>query len=242
MDHAKNAIKTTTTPTVLVIGLSILMLFGLVFLVYGNRTQMAHAEQNIQGETMSNNKGGGAADDLISPITEWVGIAAIGMAAGLVMSLGTKFNNNYNNSTDLLRKTIFVSMAVLSISVGIIHLLLVKEHMTESYIWGIGFLSMGIPQILYGMIIMIFAKNFLSSAKTVYNIGIAGNVLFIGIFIYVRLFVPPFSPDGTPVNELQTNGILTVIIQSILVALLVYLLKGNKVKKQTIARRMANPK
>ena len=127
--------STSNLQTVLLASvLSAALVFSIVvFSFNGYYTQIAHAEQNTQVGEMTK---GGVADDLISPITERVGMAAIGMTAGL------------------------------SISVGIIHLLLVKEHMRESYIWGIGFLSMGIPQILYGMIIMMFAKNFLSSAKT----------------------------------------------------------------------------
>jgi hypothetical protein len=215
------------------------VLVGVVFSLYGYPAQLTFAEANMQREMSGNNSG---ADDLISPISEWVGIAAIGMTVGLVISIRIKFSYN-NSSTHLLRRTILASATILSISVGIIHLLLIKEHMTESHMWGIGFLSMGISQIVYGLI-MIFAKKFLSSAKTVlYNIGISGNALFIGMFIYVRLFVPPFSPDGTPVNELQTNGILTVIIQLILIVTLIYLVKCNIAKKQptSLAPRMEQP-
>jgi len=215
------------------------VLVGVVFSLYGYPAQLAFAEANMQREMSGNNRG---ADDLISPITEWVGIAAIGMTVGLVISIRIKFSYN-NNSTHPIRRTILASAAILSISVGIIHLLLIKEHMTESFMWGIGFFSMGISQIAYGLI-MIFAIKFRSAAKTVlYNIGISGNALFIGMFIYIRLFVPPFSPDGTPVNELQTNGILTVIVQLILIVTLVYLVKGNKAKKQptSLQPRMEQP-
>ncbi len=224
----KKTLTKTTTTTALVIGLSVLLLFGLEFALYGNHTQTAYAEGKTQGQ-MGDNMGGGAVD-LVSPLTEWIGIGAIGMTAGLVISPRTKSNNSIYS----IRKTIFASIAVLSFSVGIIHILLIKEHMGESYMWGIGFLSMGTSQVICGTII-IFAKNFTSSVKAVlYDIGIAGNALFIGIFIYARLFVLPFSPDAAPVKELQTNGILTVIIQLLLVASLAYLVKANKVKEQTV--------
>jgi hypothetical protein len=48
------------------------------------------------------------------------------------------------------------------------------------------------------------------------------------MFIYVRLFVPPFSPEATPVSELELNGVLTVVIELLIVALLAYLAKEKK--------------
>jgi hypothetical protein len=162
------------------------------------------------------------AADLISSITEWVGIAALGMTTGLVIS-----------STGRMRKTVFVSTAVLSFAVGIIHLLLVKEHSAESSIWGIGFLVMGVSQIIYG-IVMVFAKTLLpmASIKRLFcEIGIAGNALFVGIFVLARI-TGIFSPDGTPVNELEPNGIMTVVIELLIVALLSYLVKDKKEKQE----------
>jgi hypothetical protein len=182
-----------------------------------------NGKEGAIGQMVGMEDGKKDAADLISPITEWVGIAAIGVTTGLVIS-----------SKGRMRKTIFASTAVLSFAVGIIHLLLVKEHMAESYMWGIGFLGMGIFQIIYG-IVMIFPKMLLSAATTktlFYRIGIAVNALFVDIFIYVRLLPPPFSPEGTPVSELEPNGIITVVIELLIVALLSYLIKDKKEKQE----------
>ena len=46
-----------------------------------------------------------------------------------------------------------------------------------------------------------------------YFFGIAGNALLIGIFVKVRLFTQPFSPEAAPINELEPNGIITVMTQ-----------------------------
>jgi hypothetical protein len=164
------------------------------------------------------------AADLIPPITEWVGIAAIGMTTGLVIS-----------STTGTRKCIFTSIGVLSFAVGIIHLLLVNEHMAESYMWGIGFLVMGVSQMIYGGV-MVFVKTLLpivSTKRIFYAIGIAGNALFVGIFILART-TGVFSPDGSPVDELEPNGILTILIELLIVALLSYVINDKKEKKQEV--------
>ena len=53
-------------------------------------------------------------------------------------------------------------------------------------------------------------------------------------FILVRLVVPPFSPEGTPINELEPNGIITLIIEMILVILMAYQLKHKDKIKENI--------
>jgi len=58
-----------------------------------------------------------------------------------------------------------------------------------------------------------------------------GNALLVIIFIFVRLFTPPFSPEETPVNELDPNGIITLIIEILIVVLLAYVIRfKEKVK------------
>lgn len=128
------------------------------------------------------------------------------------------------------RKRIITSIAILSLSVGAIHLLLVQEHSKESIWWGIFFLISGIAQIVYG-IIMLFARK--PKTNTIlYYIGIIGNALLVGTFILVRLVTPPFSPENTPVNELEPNGIITLIIETLIVVLLCYIVnfKGESKK------------
>ncbi|MGH9978546.1 MAG: hypothetical protein ACRD8Z_22350, partial [Nitrososphaeraceae archaeon] len=108
----------------------------------------------------------------------------------------------------------------------------IDEHMKESYMWGVGFLVMGISQIAYG-IIMIFANRLsIGTKRILYEIGIAGNILFVIIFVYARLFVPPFSPEGAPISEIEPNGLITLVIQMLIVTLLIYLTR-KKVKEQS---------
>jgi hypothetical protein len=108
--------------------------------------------------------------------------------------------------------------------------------------WGIGFLVMGISQLIYGVVFIIFADNLIRLLKRAvvlssYSIGIIGNTLLVAIFIYARLFVPPFSPEAIPVNEIEVNGILTVIIEIFIVGLLVYLVKRERVEERPIINK-----
>lgn len=174
---------------------------------------------------------------LITSITEWIGIGALTITAGVLLLLGNNIipakNANNRNSHRIMetKVSIFTLIGILSIAVGIIHILLVNEHMTESYVWGIAFLAMGVPQLGYG-IVMIFAERLgANTRKVLYKMGIAANVLFLIMFIYVRIFVPPFSPEGTPVRELEPNGILTVVIELFIVAILVYLTRVKEIEQ-----------
>jgi hypothetical protein len=49
----------------------------------------------------------------------------------------------------------------------------------------------------------------------------------VGIFVMVRLFTPPFSSEAAPINELEPNGIVTIITEIFLIVLLAYLIKSS---------------
>src|SRR5918995_4540135 len=125
---------------------------------------LAFAQGGGDREMAMNNKseeGGAEAADSISHITEDIGIFAIGFSLGLlILPLINRRNTDTNMKPNLMmRKNIFVSVAVLTIAAGVIHILLVKEHMEESYVWGIGFVAMGISQLMYGGVFIVFANN-----------------------------------------------------------------------------------
>ena len=192
-------------------------------------------KENDMMNNMSIDSGGNS--HLITSITEWIGISALTITTGVILLLGNNIirtnNPNNRNSYRLMetKVSIFTLIGILSIAVGVIHILLVNEHMMESYIWGIAFLAMGVPQFGYG-IMMIFAERLgTTTRKSLYKIGIAANMLFVIMFVFVRLFAPPFSPEGTPVRELEPNGVLTVVIELFIVALLVYLTRVKKIEQ-----------
>jgi MFS family permease len=209
---------------------------------------LAFAQGGGDREMAMNNsgeEGGGAeAADSISHITEDVGIFAIGVSLGLlILPLINRRRNTTTIPNLIARKNIFISIAALTMAAGIIHILLVKEHMEESYMWGIGFLVMGISQVIYGGVFIIFADNLRrrllkrATVLSLYSIGIIGNTLLVAIFVYVRLFIPPFSPEAIPVNEIEVNGILTVVMEIFIVGLLVYLVKRERVEERPIINK-----
>jgi MFS family permease len=209
---------------------------------------LAFAQGGGDREMAMNNsgeEGGGAeAADSISHITEDVGIFAIGVSLGLlILPLINRRSTTTTIPNLMARKNIFISIAALTMAAGIIHILLVKEHMEESYMWGIGFLVMGITQLIYGGVLIIFADNLRrrllkrAAVLSLYSIGIIGNTLLVAIFVYVRLFIPPFSPEAIPVNEIEVNGILTVVMEIFIVGLLVYLVKRERVEERPIINK-----
>lgn len=70
-----------------------------------------------------------------------------------------------------------------------------------------------------------------SLRNILYYIGIIGNSMLVITFVLVRLVTPPFSPEVTPINELEPNGIITLIIEIVLVILMVYQLKKTLQKR-----------
>jgi hypothetical protein len=206
---------------------------------------LAFAQGGDREMAMNNSgeEGGGAeAADFISYIAEDVGIFVIGFSLGLLILPLINRRSTTTIPNLMARKNIFISIAALTIAAGIIHILLVEEHIKESYMWGIGFLVMGISRLIYGGVFIIFADNLRRLLKravvlSLYSIGIIGNTLLVALFVYVRLFVPPFSPEAIPVNEIEVNGILTVIIEIFIVGLLVYLVKRERVEERPIINK-----
>lgn len=173
----------------------------------------------------SKEKGDSQIDKLIPSITEWAGVFSLGLFAGL---FAFKTNSEIssiqkNNHTKLTTRNVIIAIAILSMSVGIIHVLLVPEHSNESLIWGVIFLTSGIAQIGFGVFILLLKNH--SLRKILYYVGIVGNALLAVTFIAVRIVTPPFSPEQSPINELEPNGIITLIIEIMLVVLLAYQLK-----------------
>jgi hypothetical protein len=197
-----------------------LFLFTSVTTFGGNYKVFAQSENDENNNTnMSPMK----EDNIISPLTEWIGIFALGITVGLVSSLGYKPVYSKSRSISITN----LSIAILSISAGIIHLLLIQEHMKEAFVWGISFLISGIAQLIFGIIIIIIGGELSPINKSIlYYFGIIGNALLVGIFVLARLFTPPFSTEAAPINELEPNGIITIITEIILIVLLAYLIKS----------------
>jgi hypothetical protein len=212
----------------------------------GNTGEEIDSESNnIKEEGKEMNNG-----DPVSKASEYIGIFALGTSFGLLISPSLIMGRILTTIPNLVirNRIVLLSIATLSISVGIIHILLVKEHMEESYMWGIGFLVMGISQLIYGAVFVVLARRLerlverKAGLLVLFGIGIIGNITLVAFFIIARVFVPPFSPEGRPVDELETNGIVTVIIELLIIGLLVYLAKGFSREKIIIDKKTRNMK
>ena len=183
----------------------------------------AFAQSQDENENNSTNMNTMKEDNIISPLTEWIGIFVLGITLGLVSTLS--YTSNYSKNVSI--RITNISIAILSMSAGTIHLLLIQEHMEESIIWGISFLISGIAQIIFGIVIIVSKRLYSINKPVLYYFGIVGNSLLIGIFVLVRLVTPPFSSESAPINELEPNGIITIITEILLIVLLAYLIKST---------------
>ncbi len=206
---------------------ALLILFSMT-IILNNSSVIFGQSESISSQMSAEQMGGGGGGKLISPLTEWIGIFSMGIVVGM-LAFET---NTLDNLRTFESKKIILSVAILSISVGAIHLLLVQEHAKESLWWGAIFLIAGIAQIGYGLILVFIKKP--QTNNILYYIGLIGNAILFAIFILVRLIVPPFSPEGTPINELEPNGIITLVIEMLIVVMLTYIIKFKEVEKKVM--------
>ena len=205
------------------------MLSTIVTSTGNNADVFAQSENDENNNDADTNMNTMKEDNIISPLTEWVGVFALGITVGILSPIRYKPVYSKSRSINITN----LSIAILSISAGIIHLLLIQEHMKESFMWGIFFLITGIAQLIFGIIIIIIGRKVSPINKSIlYYFGIIGNALLVGIFVLVRLITPPFSSEAAPVNELEPNGIITIITEIVLIFLLAYLLKSSSTKIQ----------
>lgn len=171
-------------------------------LAYGQETEV----QEEEGEEHESSVAG-----VMSP---WVGIFALGFFAGAVLQAKSSLTSS--------RKII----PALSLAVGVIHLLLIQEHMMEAFEWGVFFTVVGIAQVAYGFIFLKIQNS------SIYYIGAIGNAIVIAIYIFVRTVTAPFAPEPGPISEIDVAGIVADIIEGALVVLLIRYLHSGRLQKK----------
>lgn len=187
------------------------VLFLYFFLLFVLILPLAYAQE--QGAKESEH--GSSLAARVSPL---VGIFAL---LGLSLQIAVRVaDSSAIISISTLRKMI----PTLSIAAGTIHMLLVQDHMTEAFEWGIFFLVVGISQTVYGSIFVKVQKPFM------YYLGAIGNVAIIVVYVYARVFTLPFAPEPGPVTEIDAAGILAGLIELLLVILLLYSVRVRKLK------------
>src|SRR5215208_8520573 len=131
------------------------MLSTIVTSTGNNADVFAQSENDENNNDANTNMSAMKEDNIISPLTEWVGIFALGITVGILSPI--RYKPVYSKSRSISITNL--SIAILSISAGIIHLLLIQEHMKESFMWGIFFLITGIAQLIFGIIIIIIGDE-----------------------------------------------------------------------------------
>ena len=108
----------------------------IVPIIIATGLNLAFAQESKKESGMVNNMStdGGGNSQIITSITEWIGIGALTFTTGVLLLFGnniivTKNANNRNTYRIMETKvSVFTLIGILSISVGIIHILLVNEH------------------------------------------------------------------------------------------------------------------
>ena len=190
----------------------------------GNNNSVIFAQgKNTTSQMMSMGQTATGIWKFIPSMTNWIGIFSLGMMSALL-----SFKTSNSSGIETQRRKVIISIAILSMAAGTIHILLIHEHIQASFWWGIFFLISGVVQVVYGIIIGFVKRPNIS--MVLYYIGIIGNVIMFIIFILARLVTPPFSPEGTPENELDPNGIITLIIEAAIAILLTCILKYKETR------------
>lgn len=138
----------------------------------------------------------------------WVGFFGLGTATGI---LSVHRSILKDNRLALSRYVI----AALAITTGMIHLLLIPEHLEESFLFGIFFVVSGTALIAYGSIAAFSRK------KIMYYIGIGGIIILTGLYSFTRLIAVPFS-EHSGVESVSGIDIVTQVVQIALLGALIY--------------------
>jgi hypothetical protein len=171
-----------------------------------------HIHEEIEGSHVHNSATAEAA--------QWVGVGTL-LAAVSIFGIKLRTKNITTNYR-------FVVLT-LAVGAGIVHLLLVPDHLADVSIEHAKFFAAaGIAQISFGILFM--AKP----TKRFAIIGIAGNIGSIILYFVTRIENLP-EPFGAP-EGIDTVGIVTKIIEMSLVALLIYLAAYKKVKTVEASR------
>lgn len=123
--------------------------------------------------------------------------------------------------------------AGLSVFAGVLHSLLTSSHFEQWWGYGVFFMLAAMAQGLYGF--FVFASHLLHEApitqrwnarqlRAYYAVGIAGNLLLVGMYVVTRTVgIPFFGPEAGTVEEWDVLGLVTKGLELVIVALLVVL-------------------
>ncbi|HUQ79193.1 MAG TPA: hypothetical protein VM427_10045 [Patescibacteria group bacterium] len=128
-------------------------------------------------------------------------------------------------TTPMRRTAAQVALAAVLAVAGIVHLGLVSEHLEESIALGVGFLGVGLGQvILAGMLFRSRSRTslWLALLLSVFSLAALGAAVTIGLPAFLH---GPMAEALGPVESLSDLGIITGLAELIAVALAVRLLR-----------------
>jgi hypothetical protein len=173
----------------------------------GEHAEEHESEEGQHEHVRETGEGPHVHNSVTAETAQWVGVGTLVAAASLV---GINMRTRYK-----VKGYRFVVMT-LAVGAGIIHLLLVPDHLSDvSVEHARFFVALGVAQISFGILFI------LRPTKRFAIIGIVGNTGSIILYWITRIAdlpVPLGAPEG-----LDAVGIVTKIAEMSLVALLIYL-------------------
>ena len=106
----------------------------------------------------------------------------------------------------------------MSVTAGVIHLVLAPEHAQEVAVWGLFFALVGMIQLANGMGLLLWTKRWLYVATAVFNI------VLVAIYLLFRFVPPPLATSGEP-ESFEVVGLFTACIETAVVVTSVYLMR-----------------
>jgi hypothetical protein len=123
--------------------------------------------------------------------------------------------------------------AGLSLGVGIVHLMLSPEYLSQWWGYGFFFMLAGLGQITYGLLLFMLpwlyddASSFLRGdppwARYLYVGGAVGYLAVVALFVVTRTLGIPAGPQAGTIAPLSAAGLATTLAEVVLAGLLLAL-------------------
>jgi hypothetical protein len=126
--------------------------------------------------------------------------------------------------------------AGLSVCAGVLHVIIVPEHLEEWWGYGTFFIIAAVAQLFYSLLLVfqpwqpdpIRGPQGLP-ATYVYWAGIIGNGFLIALYLVTRTIgIPFFGPEAGEVEPVRFIGLMTKVIEALLIVTLIILLRRSK--------------
>lgn len=145
--------------------------------------------------------------------------------------------NNINQFPQRIEtKNLRYIAAGLSVLAGVLHIIIVPEHLEEWWGYGTFFIIAGVAQLFYALLLVFHpwqpdpirgAQGL--AATRVFWAGIIGNGLLIALYIVTRTIgIPFFGPGAGEIEPVSLIGVMTKVIEALLVVTLIMLLRRSK--------------